>query len=115
MLQRLNADLVEALLVVAAVAAVTEVSIVNIVPPMTVDTAPAGFVQFFQRLVVAAMAMKLGMDLAKLEISFVVVERPYQPVIGVMAGRAILPKPLFVHIVSAVAVSRQIRPISVSS
>ncbi len=85
MLQRLHVELVEALLVVAPVAAVTEVSIVDVVPPMTVNTAPAGFVQFFKGFGVAAMTMKFSMGLPEFKICFVMIEKPYQPVVGVMA------------------------------
>jgi len=38
--KRLNIDCAEALLTVAAVACTTEVSVMNIVTPMTINTAP---------------------------------------------------------------------------
>ena len=85
MLERLYVDAVETLLIVAFVAVVTEISAVDIVPPVTVSAAPAGSVSVFEGLVVAALAMKFGMGLPEFEVCLVVVERPYQPVIRVMA------------------------------
>ena len=85
MLERLDVEFIETLLVVAPAAVVTEIAIMDVVPAVTVGTAPAGSIYFLEGLVVAAVAMRFGMDLAQFEIRLLVVERPYQPVIGVMA------------------------------
>lgn len=104
MLQRLNVDFVETLLTVALVTIVTEISIVDVVPPMTVSAAPAGPVHVLKRLVMAAMAMKFSMGLPEFEVCLVVVERPDQPVIRVMAQRTVLSERFFVYVIGAMAV-----------
>ncbi len=81
----MNVDFIETLLIVALVAIVTEISIVDVVSPMTVSAAPAGSVHVLKRFVVAAMAMQFSMGLPKFEVCLVVVERPDQPVIRIMA------------------------------
>jgi len=76
---------VKALFIVAAVTGVTELSLVNIVIAMTVDTTPVFIVVLLQGSGVTGMAMKISVSMPELERSFVMIEIPYQPGIGVMA------------------------------
>ncbi len=69
----------------AAVAVAAEVSVMNIVASMTINTAPGPVGGFLLWCVMAAMAMKFGMGMTEFEIGFVMVEFPNQPIIGVVA------------------------------
>lgn len=83
--QRFDIDPVEAFLVVTAVAIVAEFAVMNIVPPVTIDAAPAGLVELLERPVMATVAMLLGMGMPELEVRLIVVEGPDQPVIRIVA------------------------------
>jgi hypothetical protein len=76
---------VKTLFIVAPVTGVTELSLVNIVLAMTVDTSPVFLVVLLQGFGVTGMAMKVGVSMPELERCFVMIEIPYQPGIGVMA------------------------------
>jgi hypothetical protein len=83
----LNIYDVKILFIVAPVTAVTELSLVNIVSTMTIDTPPvivAGL-GLFPGFAVTGMAMQLSVCMPELERGFVVIKIPDQPGIGVMA------------------------------
>jgi hypothetical protein len=70
---------------VAPVAIAAEIAVVNIVTPVAVDTASAPVGNFFERPVVTAVTMSLAVSMPEFEIGFVMIESPYQPVVGVVA------------------------------
>jgi hypothetical protein len=83
----LNIYDVKILFIVAPVTGVTELSLVNIVSTMTIDTPPvivAGL-GLFPGVAVTGMAMQLSVCMPELERGFVVIKIPDQPGIGVMA------------------------------
>jgi hypothetical protein len=83
----LNIYDVEILFIVAPVTGVTELSLVNIVSAMTIDTPPvivAGL-GLFPGFTVTGMTMQLSVCMPELERGFVVIKIPDQPGIGVMA------------------------------
>ena len=102
--QRLDVDPVETLLVVTAVAVVAEFAVVNIVPPVAIDAAPAGFIQFLQGFVMTTVAMLFGVGMPQFEVRPIMIERPDQPVVRIVATVAILSQAFFVHVVRAMTI-----------
>jgi len=81
----LNIYRAKALFIVAPLTGVTELSLVSIVPAVTVDTQPVFVTGLLPGPAVTGMTMKLGVGVSELERCFVMIEIPDQPGIGVMA------------------------------
>jgi len=80
-----NVDGAKTLFIVAPVTGVTELPMVNIVPSVTIKTKPVFGTGLFLRFCVTGMAMKISVCVPELERSFVMIEIPDQPGVGVMA------------------------------
>lgn len=76
---------VKTLFVVAPATGVTELSVVNIVLAMTVDTTPVFVAGLLPGSGVTGMAMNISVGIPEPERGFVMIEIPDQPGAGVMA------------------------------
>ena len=76
---------VKTLFIVAPVTGVAELSVVDIVLAMKVDTTPVFLAGLLPGFGVTGMAMKISVCMPELEFRFVMIEIPDQPGIGVMA------------------------------
>lgn len=90
--------------IVAAVACATEVPVVNVVQPVTIDAAPVITAELIQGPVVTTVAMNVGVRMTQLEVCIVVVETPGQPCVGIVTFVATVPEALFVDIVGTMTV-----------
>ena len=75
----------ETLFVMAPVTGVTELSLVNIVPAVTIYTQPVFVAGLLLGSAMTGMAMNISVGVPEFERGFVVIEIPDQPGIGVMA------------------------------
>jgi hypothetical protein len=76
---------VKTLFVVAPATGVTELSVVNIVLAMTIDTIPVFVARLLPGSGVTGMAMNISVGIPEPERGFVMIEIPDQPGAGVMA------------------------------
>lgn len=88
----------------ATVTGATEVSVMNIVEPVTINAAPVITDKPVQRLVMAGMTMDFGVRVPEFEVRIIVIETPDQPGIGVVAVGTTLSEATFMHIIGAMAV-----------
>jgi hypothetical protein len=75
----------ESLFGMAPVTGVTELSLVNIIPAVAIDTLPVFVTGFLPGLTVTGVAMKISVGVSEFERCFIMIEIPDQPGIGVMA------------------------------
>ena len=80
-----------------------EVSIVNIIPVMTIYTAAGALVIFIKWFEMAAIAVQSLMCSLDLEIGLIMIKLPDQPVVRVMALRTIIAQCLFMNIIILMA------------
>ena len=85
-----------------AAAIATEGAAVNVVAPVAIGAGLAGGV--FQRPKMAAVTMQIGVRLAQFETGLVVIEKPDQPVVGIVTLGAGGAQRLAVDVIAAVAV-----------
>ena len=88
----------------AVVTVGSKISIVNIIPVMTIYATTGALVIFLKRLEVAAIAMQFLMRPLDLEIGHIVIKSPDQPIVWVMALRTILAQCLLMNVILLMAI-----------
>lgn len=75
----------------AAVTVTAKLAVVDVVPAMAIHTARADVYLFLYRSIMTSVAMEFSVRVPEFEIRFIVVECPYQPIVGIMALPAVVP------------------------